>query len=145
MTIASICVPSMSPNCLLPSPRGFLKSATESAPGSFELPFCHRSQSMWGLCVHYKSWVSLSYILLVLQKANPTGFWSQTLAELIFQCTTPRLGSLMWSLNTSALGENLRNCDYPPACGLSTRKRGSWLCCVSPSPVCLVVASSFYF
>ena len=62
------------------------------------------------------------------KKQIPLAFEARHWGSSYSQGTTPGLGSLMWSLNTSTFGENLRNCDYPPACGLSTRKCGSWLC-----------------
>ena len=79
------------------------------------------------------------------KKQIPLAFEARHWGRSYSQCRTHGLGSLMWSLNASALGENLWNCDYAPACGLSTRKCGSWLYYISASPVSLVVVPSLYF
>ena len=68
------------------------------------------------LCMPFKCEVSLSCSTLALPYANPTGLQSKMFWGLNFLVRDPGLGSLMWGLDPSLLGENLYNCDYPFAC-----------------------------
>ena len=111
---------------LLPpgSPGGSSRSASGSDPGTFQI-----TASAWGLgaceilCAPFKSRICL-FSHPVLLNVSPTGFQTQTFWGTC-QCRPPGLGSLMWGLVPSLLGEELYDCNYPLICGLLTQGCGS--------------------
>ena len=124
MAAASVCVPTVSPSCLLPlweAPQDQQVGLTQS-PFKLLLPsgvleceiLCAplRAESLFPTVV----WLSYKQALLAF-KAKHSGGSS-------FRCRTHRLGSPMWGSDRSILGQNLCNYDYPPVCGPPTRECG---------------------
>lgn len=60
------------------------------------------------LCAPFKSRISVICSPPVLLYASPIGLPRQTFLGLVFQCSNPRLGSLIWSLDSLLLGELLQ-------------------------------------
>ena len=145
MTTTSICVPSMCPSCLLPLQEDFWDQQLGLTSAPFELlllPWVSQHVRLCARPVRAESLFPTSFWLS--PKQVPLAFKARHCGSSYSQCRTPGLGRLMWGLNTSVLGENLWNCDYPPAYGLCTRGYGSWLYCIFVSPACLVVVPSLY-
>ena len=94
------------------------------------------------LWVPFKSVFSFYYSPLALLKSSLTRLQSQTFWGLIFPMQGPWAAWPNVALKPIAHEENLCNYDYPPVCGLPTRKCGSWLYCISTLPVHLAVIPS---
>ena len=80
-------------------------------------------------------WLFQTWTLLVFKAGHSFGSSSQ--------CSTPGLGSPVWSLDRSFLGEYLGYCNIPPICGSSPQGCGFWPDCISSSPTCLVIPSLY--
>ena len=128
------------PSCLYKrSPR----SASESDWNPFKL-----------LPLHWVSeWVRFCTCLLGVESLLPTALWfSCRQVPLTFKVRhschpsyrIPRLGSSMWSLNTSLLGEDFCICDDLPVCGPLTWVCESRLYHISVFPTHLIVIPSLY-
>ena len=100
---------------------GRLRSAGEAYPSSFQItPSILGPRACEILCVLFKSGVLSS------------------------QCRIPGLGSLILSLTTHSLGENLCNCNYPHFFGWPTQGYWSWLYHVSAPLAHLILVPSLY-
>lgn len=90
-----------------------------------------RTWSMWDFACAPKSKVSVSNTPLALPYPVSTGLQRQTFWGTPFQCRTPGLGSLVYSLDLLLLEENLCNGEYLPVWESPTVEYGSW--CLHPS------------
>ena len=125
MAATSIYVPRGSSGGLLPLWQASPSSTSGTDLGSFQItPSVLGLRACEILLLLFKSRVSVSYSPLALSYASPTGLQSQMLWGLIFWCNTG-LGSPVWGLDPSLLGENLCNCDCSPFCMSPTWGCGS--------------------
>ena len=105
---------------------GSPRSASGSDPGSSQITASALGPGTCEiLCVPFKGGVSISPSPLALLKLSPLAFKAKCSGGLSSWHSTPRLGSLMWHLDTLLLWENLCSCNYSPLCGLPAwRGRG---------------------
>lgn len=89
------------------------------------------------LCAPFKSRISVICSPPVLLYASPIGLPRQTFLGLVFQCSNPRLGSLIWSLDSLLLGELLQLWLFS-IYSSPTYGSGFWLYCVSAPSTCLI-------
>ena len=142
MATASVCVHRECPSSLLPL-QEVSKISKWVRPESLQIIASALGLRVGEICT----------CLLGVQSLLPTALWfSCRQVPLTFKVRhschpsyrIPRLGSSMWSLNPSLLGENFCICDYLPVCGPLTWVCESRLYHISVFPTHLIVIPSLY-
>ena len=114
----SVCDPWVSSSCLLPHWEAFPRSTGRSDPSSSQIiPSFLGPGTCELFCAPFKGGVSISPRPLALLKLSPLVFKVKCFRGLSSWLRTPRLGSLMQSLDAFLLWENLCSCNYSPLRG----------------------------
>ena len=118
-----ICVPWVCSSCLLPPWEAFPRSTGRADPSSSQIIASSLGpETCELLCAPFKRGVSISSRPMALLKLNPLVFQAKCSRGLSSWHRTPRVGSLMQSLDTFLLWENLCSCNYSPLHGFPAQQ-----------------------
>ena len=125
MAAASMHVPRLSFNCLLPHWQPLQRSAGGYVPDSFQITTLGLT-SCNILLIPFKSGVSITHRPVVLLNMSHWPSLPNILGVPLPGAGPAFWGALLWSLDPVLLGESHCNCSYPPFCGLPPQSYGSW-------------------